>query len=391
MAANIYDAKYTIFHGKNRRKIHSYNPDVTIIIPAFNEEKCIERTLKSVYHSKYSNKKVIVVDDGSSDNTSYIVKQFINKHNDFNLELIVQKNGGKSTAINNALFKKVDSELTMVLDADSELTSDAIEKAVKWFINSNIIALAINVKMLYIPNLVGLSQKYEFISAYRGKCAEHVLKTMYIVGGIGSTFRTKALKEVNGYDTDTPTEDIDLTLKLISHYGNKKNIIGYANDSIVYTQPVQKFSSLLKQRYRWKYGRFVAFVKYKSLFFNIDNKFSKTLTFYQLPMAIIQEIFMIIEPYIYLYLLWVVINYKSIPLLFSMLLYCTIIVGLSMIKSGTSLKQQLLILIVAPLNFFLSYILTLVEYFSLINSIIHSRSIFDYKKNHASWNHVERM
>ncbi|WP_225363042.1 hypothetical protein, partial [Lacticaseibacillus rhamnosus] len=51
-----------------------------------------------------------------------------------------------------------------------------------------------------------------------------------------------------------------------TRYGNKDNIIGYANDAVAYTQPVKKFKSLIKQRYRWKYGRFIAFVKYHNLF-----------------------------------------------------------------------------------------------------------------------------
>lgn len=389
MAANIYDMKYILFNGRNKRKIKNYNPSVTVIVPAYNEEDCILRTLESIENSDYERKHIIVVDDGSTDSTALIVQEFIDCHDNF--ELMMQKNGGKSTAINNALFNKVSSDLIMVLDADSILSRSAIKKAVKWFINPKMMALAINVKMLYLPTMVGLCQKYEFINSYRGKCAEHVLKTMYIVGGIGSTFRTDLLKDIGGYDTDTPTEDIDLTLKLIKHYGNKDYIVGFANDSIVYTQPVQKFKSLVKQRYRWKYGRFVAFVKYKSLFFNTNPKYSKLLSFYTLPIAIFQEFAMLLAPYIYIYILFIVIYYKSLELLFIMILYTVTIVFLSVMRSNTDIKHQLLIILVSPLNFLLSYILTITEYVSLINSLIHSRSIFDYKKNHANWNHVERM
>lgn len=74
-----------------------------------------------------------------------------------------------------------------------------------------------------------------------------------------------------------------------------------------------------------------------------------------------------------------------------MILYTVTIVFLSVMRSSTDIKHQLLIILVSPLNFLLSYILTITEYVSLINSLIHSRTIFDYKKNHANWNHVERM
>lgn len=333
----------------------------------------------------------MVVNDGSTDKTALLVKKFIGTHPNCPVKLINQENGGKSVAINNALFNHDDDDLTMVLDADSILKSDSIERMVKWFWNSKVLALAMNVKMIHMPTFMGLCQRYEFINAYRGKCAEHVLKKLYIIGGIGSTFRTDALKNIGGYDTNTPTEDIDLTLKLISFYGNKDYIIGYANDSIAYTQPVSRFRSLIKQRYRWKYGRFIAFVKYRHLFFNLNHKFSKMLTFVQLPTAIFQEIFMLIEPYIYIYLLFIVIYFKDWRMLLAMVSYVVVVILLAVSTSHESLKNKIVLLIIAPLNFFLSYILTIVEYISLINSLIHTKSIINYDTNHANWNHVERM
>lgn len=74
--------------------------------------------------------------------------------------------GGKSVAINNALFNHVDT--------DSILKKDTIENMCKWFFNDNIIAMAMNVKMLNLPSFLGVAQRFEFINAYRGKCAEHV-------------------------------------------------------------------------------------------------------------------------------------------------------------------------------------------------------------------------
>lgn len=389
--ANVYDYQFIKYRYAHHRRIKRFSPSISVIVPAFNEEKAIIQTLASICRSTYKKISIVVVDDGSSDNTAILVKEFIEVHPDNDIKLIQQPNSGKSVAINNALFNYDNSVLTMVLDADSLLKEDAIEKMVKWFLNPKIVALAMNVKMLTLPTFIGACQRFEFISAYRGKCAEHVLKTLYIIGGIGSTFRTDKLKNIGGYDTNTPTEDIDLTLKLLSRYGNKDSIIGYANDAVAYTQPVKKFKSLIKQRYRWKYGRFIAFVKYHNLFFNMDKKFSKMLTFFQLPLAVFQELFMLVEPFVYLYLLFVTIYFQDLGMFIAMVSYVFVVISLSVTASRESLKSKLLLLCTAPFNFFLSYILTIVEYVSLINSILHLHSIVDYNNNHANWSHVERL
>lgn len=389
--SNVYDYKYIKFRSSHRREINNYNPSITIVIPAFNEEKSICKTIESVCKNCYQNKKIIIVNDGSVDRTSEVVQHFIDNHTDYPVTLINQPNGGKSVAINNALFNHVDTDLMMVLDADSILDKSAVKRMVEWFWNRKTLAMAMNVKMIQVPTALGLCQRFEFISSYRGKCAEHVLKTLYIVGGIGSTFRTNALKKIGGYDINTPTEDIDLTLKLLSAYGNKRYIVGYANDAFAYTQPVSKFKSLVRQRYRWKYGRFIAFVKYHHLFFNRNRGLSKTLTFLKLPNSILQELFMLIEPYVYIYLLFITIRYADWQMLLSMVCYVVVVLLLSVSSAHESIKNQCILTIIAPLNFLLSYILTIVEYSSLISSIFHIKSIINYKSNHANWNHVERM
>lgn len=387
----VYDNKLIKLEYKYEKEHVQFKPTITIVIPAFNEEKSIVRTLESVCSNTYENKNVVVVDDGSLDNTFILTRKFIQDNPDARVKVVRQKNGGKSVAINNALFNHVGTDLIMVLDADSILKKDAIENMCKWFFNDNIIAMAMNVKMLNLPSFLGVAQRFEFINAYRGKCAEHVLKTIYIIGGIGSTFRVKELRNVGGYDINTQTEDIDLTLKLISKFGNSQRIVGYANDAIAYTEPVSSFKSLIKQRYRWKYGRFVAFSKYKNLFFNRDKKYSKLLTFLQLPFSLIQEVLMLVEPYVFVYLILIAVYFKDWYMLWIMATFVTVIVLLSLTNSKENLKSKLYLVLSAPFNMFLSYILTVVEYTSLLKSFFHLRTIFNYKKNNANWEHVERL
>ena len=387
----IYDNRFIKFQYNFKKECVEFNPKITIVIPAFNEEKSIVRTLKSVCSNAYNNKNVVVVDDGSTDNTFALTRKFIHDNPDARVKVVRQKNGGKSVAINNALFNHVDTDLMMVLDADSILKKDAIENMCKWFLNNDIIAMAMNVKMIDVPSFLGVAQRFEFINAYRGKCAEHVLKTLYIIGGIGSTFRVKELQNVGGYDINTQTEDIDLTLKLISKFGNSQKIIGYANNAVAYTEPVSSFKSLIKQRYRWKYGRFVAFSKYKNLFFNAEKKYSKLLTFLQLPFSLVQEILMLVEPYVFVYLIFIAVYFKDWYMLGIMATFVTVVVVLSLINSKENLKSRLYLILAAPFNMFLSYILTVVEYTCLLKSFFHLRTIFNYKQNNANWEHVERL
>lgn len=115
------------------------------------------------------------------------------------------------------------------------------------------------------------------------------------------------------------------------------------------------------------------------------------LTFFQLPLAVFQELFMLIEPFVYLYLLFITIYFQDLGMFVAMVSYVFVVIALSVTASREPLKSKLLLLCTAPFNFFLSYILTIVEYVSLINSVIHLRSIVDYNSNHANWSHVERL
>lgn len=110
----------------------------------------------------------------------------------------------------------------MVLDADSTVSTSSMSKMVAHFEDEDVIALAARTHIDRYKNFVGLLQRLEFIYAFELKKSLPMLNINIIVGGVGSTFRKSALLAVNGYDKDTQTEDMDLTMKLISYFGNKK-------------------------------------------------------------------------------------------------------------------------------------------------------------------------
>lgn len=176
-------------------------------------------------------------------------------------ELIVvhQENAGKARALNNGIRNYVTKDLVMGLDGDSQVASDALAKMAAHFeADSQLVAAATNVRIASAHTLIEYAQKFEYLIGYKYKESEPSFNLEYIIGGIGSTFRLSALLAVGCYSTDSITEDIDLSMKMINVLGNKEAHFDYADDVLCFTPPAHNFTDLRKQRFRWKYGRFKA-------------------------------------------------------------------------------------------------------------------------------------
>jgi len=279
----------------------------------------------------------------------------------------------------------------MVVDADSLLHPQAVSNMVAHFRDRRIIAAASNVKIIPSRSILGIAQRFEYLISYRMKRALTMFNMEYIVGGVGSTFRRSMLLKVGLYDTDTMTEDIDLTVKLIRHYGNKRFRVHYAADALTYTEHVLTFKSLIRQRYRWKYGRFQTLLKNHAMFFNRSGKYDKRLTWYQLPYALFGEAVLLLEPLLVGYILYVVLRYADLTSLVSVYVIVTAFVFIMLLGEATeSLKTKLGLALSLPFVYFLMYILTAVELAALVKSIKGARQLFARKQHTGAWEHVER-
>lgn len=388
LGSDIYDIRRIRREYQERKRRNRLG--VTVIIPAYNEESGVIRTVESVLQNTYKKIQVIVVNDGSTDRTLAVLRAFQRK-NKGKFTIVTQKNAGKAAAINRAVRYWSTEQLVMVVDADSLLHSRAIENMVRHFRNPSIIAAAANVKIIPSRTLLGIAQQFEYLISYRMKRSLSVLGAEYIVGGVGSTFRRSVIMECGLYDTDTMTEDIDLTVKLIRKYGNRQGRISYAANVIAYTEHVMTFSSLIKQRYRWKYGRLQTFSKNRSLFFSREKRFTKLLTWYQFPYAVFSELTLLFEPLLVGFIIAIVIIFGDVGSLLWVYGIVTSFVFLMLLGEETETRSMKLVLAASlPVVYVLMYVLTAVEFVALIRSIRNITHLHD-ADGPGSWQHVERV
>ncbi len=388
---------YSLRKHLNKKKSFNekpYIPSFSIVIPAHNESKTIIQCVASVVNNNYPQEKleIVVVDDGSLDHTSNLLFDYKIKNKINNLKIIKQSNFGKAVALNNGIINETKGELVMCIDADSYLKNDAILKAAQYFKSNQVVAMAANLKIIYTGSLINLIQIYEYIIAYQMKRAQTLYNVEYIIGGIGSTFRRSILEKVKYYDTNTVTEDIDLTMKIL-RLGNKKFRVVYGADVLAYTSGVLTIKGLIAQRYRWKFGRTQTFLKNKLMFFNSDQKYTKGLTWFYLPFAVFSDLSFILEPILVSYIMYIVIVYSDWITLLSAFLVIFIYICINILaEDAISNKNKIKLLFLAPTMYFYFYILSFIEYIALVKALINFKNLKkSIVEGGCRWQHVDRM
>jgi cellulose synthase/poly-beta-1,6-N-acetylglucosamine synthase-like glycosyltransferase/peptidoglycan/xylan/chitin deacetylase (PgdA/CDA1 family) len=235
---------------------------VTVLIPAFNEEKVIVSTVERILASDYRDLEVLVIDDGSSDHTAYIVRSHFLR--DARVGVISIPNGGKANALNIGL-SRARGEVVVALDADTQFNSDTISRLVRWFADPEIGAVAGNAKVGNRINMITRWQALEYIVAQNlERRALSALDTLTVVPGAVGAWRREALLEMGGFPADTLAEDQDLTIAIQTR--------GYRalfdSTAIAWTEAPATFRGLGKQRFRWAYGTLQCLWKYRAITFN---------------------------------------------------------------------------------------------------------------------------
>ncbi len=221
---------------------------VSVLIPAFNEARVIERAVRHVLASRDVTVEVIVIDDGSKDGTGEVVSQAF--ADEPRVRLLTLPNGGKARALNHGLALAT-APIVIALDADTQFEPATIARLARWFVDPAIGAVAGNAKVGNRVNLVTRWQALEYITAQNleRRALAH-LSAMTVVPGAVGAWRATTLREPGGYPADTLAEDQDLTIA-IQRAGWKVHYDQYA---VAWTEAPEGFRALAKQRYRWAFG-----------------------------------------------------------------------------------------------------------------------------------------
>jgi cellulose synthase/poly-beta-1,6-N-acetylglucosamine synthase-like glycosyltransferase/peptidoglycan/xylan/chitin deacetylase (PgdA/CDA1 family)/spore germination protein YaaH len=235
-----------------------FTPTVSVVIPAYNEERVIARTILSVLGQDYPALQVIVVDDGSTDGTLAAAQAV----RDPRVVVLHQPNGGKATALNHGIVDAT-GDMVVVIDADTVLAPDAIRQLVRPLADKRVGAVAGNAKVGNRVNLVTRWQAVEYVTSQNlDRRAFVMLNCITVVPGAIGAWRRSAILEVGGFKHETMAEDQDLTLTLL-RAGHR---IALADRAIAYTEAPETLDALLRQRFRWSFGTLQCAWKHRAAF-----------------------------------------------------------------------------------------------------------------------------
>lgn len=240
----------------------NFLPLTSVVIAAYNEAKVIERTIQALLASDYPNLEVIVVDDGSKDDTAGAVRQAFG--DEPRVRLITKENGGKASALNLGIAS-AHGEILIGLDADTLFAHDTLSKLVRHFADPSVGAVAGNIQVGNQVNRLARWQALEYTTSQNfDRRAYALLNAIPVIPGCVGAWRTEAVQAVGLYQTDTLAEDADLTWRV--------RMAGWRlccdNEAHAYTEAPERVSDLLKQRFRWTFGTLQVLWKYRKVCLN---------------------------------------------------------------------------------------------------------------------------
>jgi cellulose synthase/poly-beta-1,6-N-acetylglucosamine synthase-like glycosyltransferase len=221
-------------------------PKVSVIVPAYNEEKVIQKTLESMVDTRYPRKEIIFVDDGSIDKTLEIAKKFKN-----DITILHKENGGKASALNYGLVY-AKGEIIVVVDADTIIGRNSLKEIVKGFeIDENVAAVAGNIKVRNRVNWITKCQALEYLIGIQViRRAFDAFGSITVVPGALGAFKKSFVSDTGAYGKETIVEDFDQTIKLL-----KAGLITQGSvKAVAYTEAPDTLSDFAKQRKRWYRG-----------------------------------------------------------------------------------------------------------------------------------------
>ncbi len=286
----------------HRKASPGFNPRVAVLIPAYNEEMVIVRTIRSVLNSDYENLHVIVIDDGSKDRTFDVAREAYEQEiKTGRVQILTKPNGGKAAALNYAL-ERIDEEFYVGIDADTVIAPDAISKLLPHFEDPQVGAVAGNAKVGNRVNLWTRWQALEYITSQNfERRALDLFNVVTVVPGAIGAWRTVPVKAVGGYPINTVAEDADLTMALLE----LPLKVVYEDRSLAFTEAPVDMKGLMRQRFRWSFGILQAVWKHRLAFVR-----NKAMGLFALPnILVFQMLLPLVSPFIDVMFLAGVLHY----------------------------------------------------------------------------------
>lgn len=241
---------FELLSTRNRRRtsLLDKKPLVSIIVPAFNESVVVANCVQSIIETGYQNKEIILVDDGSTDDTAVVMAAFASAQTQ--VRFLSQANAGKGAALNSGAAL-ASGEVLVFVDADSIFLHDTIENMLRGFNHEKVGAVCgddrpvnlnrVQTRMLTVISHIGTGLVRRSLT---------MLRCLPIVSGNSGAFRREALKKTGPFNTDTVGEDLELTWRV--HKAGYR--VNFAPRALVYAESPSTIRGLWKQRVRWARG-----------------------------------------------------------------------------------------------------------------------------------------
>lgn len=301
-------------------------PTITVLVPAYNEEGYVGRTIASLLAASYPDgkKEIVVVDDGSTDGTADEARRY---ESDI-VTVVSKENGGKYSALNYGLLF-ADGEVIVTVDADSIVETDALREIVAPLAaDSGVGAVAGNVKIFNRESFVTKCQAIEYVlNINLVRRIYDQLGAVSIVPGCLGAYRRAALEEVNAYDPHTLTEDFDTTMKVLEQ-GYKVRF----SEAVVYTEAPDTWRDLYRQRLRWYRGNVMTLKKHLLGSVPPGDRYVRRI---HVPLAVVLMLFTPFASWIVLgAIAYVVLTSGLTAVLLPLVAYTALIVLLSALALG---------------------------------------------------------
>jgi cellulose synthase/poly-beta-1,6-N-acetylglucosamine synthase-like glycosyltransferase len=272
-------------------------PDVTIIVPCWNEENTVRGTVDSLLALDYPQDKLhlMLVDDGSTDRTWEVLQQFLSTPN---IEVIHKENGGKHTAMNLGI-ERATTAFIGCLDADSFVTSSALKRMVPYFDDPGVMAVSPSIIVKDPKRPMEWAQKVEYqLSVYIKKMLG-LMNAIHVTPGPFSIYRKEVFQKLGLYKEAHKTEDMEIAYRM--HEAGMR--IEQCHDAVVYTKAPPTAYKLYKQRLRWIYGFINNTIDYRRLVF---RKEYGAFSLFTIPAGIVS---IVSAMYLFAYMIYTFIKF----------------------------------------------------------------------------------